>query len=92
MKQRKYETEFKIEAVKLAESQGVTKTAESLGLRPNLLYRWRNEYKENGQVAFVGKGNLKVEEAEMLKLRREVAVLKQERDILKKALAIFSKG
>jgi len=92
MKQKKYEAEFKIEAVKLAESQGVTKTADNLGIRSNTLYRWRSEYKEQGQAAFVGKGNLKIEDKEMLKLRREIAVLKQERDIFKKALAIFSKG
>lgn len=47
---------------------------------------------DGGQAAFPGKGNIKVENEEMYNLRRELARVKQERDILKKALAIFSRG
>ena len=92
MKQRTYDTEFKTEAVRLAKVQGVPKTAESLGVPQNTLYRWRSETKETGQAAFPGKGKVKAENTDLYKLRRELAKVKQERDILKKALAIFSRG
>lgn len=92
MKQRTYDAEFKTEAVRLAEVQGVPKTADSLGVPQNTLYRWRSESQTSGQAAFPGKGSVKVENAEMYNLRRELGRVKQERDILKKALAIFSRG
>jgi transposase len=78
--------------VKLAEVQGVPKTAENLGVPQNTLYRWRSEQKEAGQAAYPGKGSVKAEKAEVFHLQRELARVKQERDILKKALAIFSRG
>jgi transposase len=54
------------------------------------LSRWCSELEANGERAFVGSGNLQPEAEEVRRLRRENDVLRQERDILKKALAIFS--
>ena len=56
-----------------------------------MLQRWRKEYLENEAQAFPGKGRRKPEAEELHQFRRRVAELEQEREILKKALAIFSK-
>jgi transposase len=55
------------------------------------LYKWREKYTEDIAHAFPGKGRLKPAEEELRRMRRELADVTQERDILKKALAIFSK-
>ena len=85
--------EFKLEAIRLALSQGrsVSETARHLGIRPNMLNRWVREYQANGGHSFPGQGKLKEPDEELRRLRRELADAKMERDILKKALAIFSK-
>jgi transposase len=57
-----------------------------------LLKQWKRRATEDGKQAFPGHGNLKAEEAELRRLRREVEILRQERDILKKAMVIFSQG
>jgi transposase len=90
---RKYTKEFKIEAVELARSHGgaAAVIARDLGIRPNMLYRWMSEYEADNQYAFPGLGKLKEPEEELRRLRRELSDIKMERDILKKALAIFSK-
>ncbi|WP_374229007.1 transposase [Ktedonobacter sp. SOSP1-52] len=64
--------------------------AEDLGIAMSTLSRWCSELAANGERAFVGSGNLQPEAEEMRRLRRENDVLRQERDILKKALTIFS--
>lgn len=89
----KYSPEFKMEAVRLAETSGgpAAVIARELGIRPNLLYRWRQELAEDGQEAFPGQGHLKASEEEVRQLRRELARVQQERDILKKAVAFFAK-
>jgi transposase len=89
----KYSREFKIEAVRLAAmSDGSTAAvARELGINPNLLYRWRQELAAEGQEAFPGQGNLKASEEEVRQLRRELARVREERDILKKAVAFFAK-
>jgi len=90
---RYYDHEFKSEAVKMVTERGlkVTQVAHDLGIHPNMLSRWKREYIGDGDMAFVGKGHMKSEGEEIRRLRREVEVLRQERDILKKALAIFSR-
>jgi transposase len=92
-KRRKYDREFKVEAVKLVtgEGRGVAEVARNLGIHENLLYKWREKYTEDMAHAFPGKGRLKPAEEEVRRMRRELADVTQERDILKKALAIFSK-
>jgi transposase len=92
-KRRKYDREFKVEAVKLVTGGGraVAEVARNLGIHENLLYKWREKYTEDIAHAFPGKGRLKPTEEEVRRMRRELADVTQERDILKKALAIFSK-
>lgn len=87
---RTYTAEFKRDAVALAARDGVSKAAEALGIASNMLYRWRREACEDGKEAFRGKGVMTSEQAELARLRRENANLKEEKEILKKALTIFS--
>jgi transposase len=62
--------------------------ARDLGIRPDLLRRWRNAQERDGEKAFPGEGRPRDEE--MSRLRRELRRVTEERDILKKAVAIFS--
>jgi len=92
-KRRKYDREFKVEAVKLVAEGGrtVAEAARNLGIHENLLYKWKEKYTEDMAHAFPGKGRLKPAEEEVRRMKRALADVTQERDILKKALAIFSK-
>lgn len=93
MSRRKYTREFKIEAVRLTEeSDGpVMEVARELGIHPNTLYKWRCQYLADGEEAFPGHGKLTAKDDEVRRLRRENARLREEREILKKALVFFSK-
>jgi transposase len=62
-----------------------------LGIAEKMLYRWRSEQLHEGADAFRGNGRRTAEEDELVRLRRENAELKMERDILKKAAAWFAK-
>lgn len=91
---RQFTREFKVEAVELLVNGGKTavEVARNLGIRVELLYRWKNEYLSHRADAFPGMGHLADPEEERIrKLERELAGVTEERDILKKALAIFSK-
>jgi transposase len=92
-KRRKYDTEFKREAVKLVLEGGrvAAEVAKGLGINENVLYRWIRQYREDPENSFPGKGKLKPEDEELRLLRRELADVKEERDILKKVVSIFSK-
>jgi transposase len=89
--QRTFTPEFKQEAVRLLETSGKSgiMIAKDLGISDTILYRWRKELRATGGAAFPGKGHQTELEEEVRRLRREVATLRQERDILKKAAAIF---
>lgn len=94
MKQRKrYTREFKVEAVRLTEAgdKTIADVAFDLGLAPNTLYRWRSELGVAGEEAFPGQGQLKGGDEEMRRLQREITRLRQERDILKKAITFFAR-
>ncbi len=65
--------------------------AKKLGITNNTMYRWVNEYRQDGNDAFPGKGHLKPEDAELRHLKRENEELREENEILKKAAAIFAK-
>ena len=84
--------EIKVEAVKLTlqGDRSVQEVADNLGIHILNLRRWKKAYLAEGDHAFPGQGRLPVDEDEMRRLRREVEVLRQERDILKKAVGIFS--
>lgn len=86
-----YTREFKIEAVKLVTDHGVARNqvARDLGLDIGTLRRWITEFAADSAQAFPGSGHPRDEE--LSRLRRENEVLRQEREILKKALGIFSR-
>ncbi len=92
--QRIFTREFKVEAVRLSENteKTVAQIARDLGVPERVLYRWRHELREQHERAFPGKGHQSELEEENRRLRRELELLKQEREILKKAVAIFSRG
>ena len=89
---RTYSSEFKREAIQLWQSSSKSASAieNELGITPGLLSRWKRKQDKNGQNAFPGKGRLMPEQEKMRQLEKENALLRQERDILKKAVAIFS--
>lgn len=93
MARKTYTREFKREAARLAEEseQPLDKLARELGIHPNTLYRWRRAYLEDGEGAFPGHGKLTPADEEIRRLRRELARVKEERDILKKATQFFAK-
>lgn len=93
MQRRKFSREFKLEAVKLVRERGVSvaQAARDLDLHENVLRKWMREQAADPQQAFPGHGQMKPEQLEIEKLRREVARLKAERDILKKAAAYFAR-
>ena len=92
--QRTFTKEFKIEAVQLAQSSGkpMSQVARDLGIADSTLHEWCKQLSEQGKQAFPGSGHQLPEAEELRRLRRELEVTKQERDILKKALAIFSRA
>lgn len=89
--QRQYTREYKQEAVRLMETSGkpVAQVARELGINANLLYRWRQEWGEQPQVKAESEMSASELAAEVKRLRRENGVLRQERDILKKAISIL---
>ena len=93
MERRKFTREFKLEAVKLVRERGVTvaHAARDLGVHGTVLRRWVQECAADSQQAFPGQGQMKPDQLEIERLRREVTKLKAERDILKKAAAYFAK-
>ena len=90
---KKYDAAFKREAVQLAASSGKTDRVieRELGLYQGAIQHWREELETDPKNAFPGTGFLKPQEEEHRRLLRENAILREERDILKKAIAIFSK-
>jgi transposase-like protein len=92
--QRKYDREFKLNAVKLYRESGksLAKVAQDLGIPLTTLAQWVKQFQEQGEDSFVGSGALMPCNEEVFRLRKELADVKQERDILKKAVAIFSKA
>lgn len=93
MERRRHDRAFKLEAVRLVRDRGVAvaQAARDLDLNENMLRRWVKEFSSDPQHAFPGQGQMKPEQLEIERLRREVIRLKAERDILKKAAAFFAK-
>ena len=90
-KRRKYSREFKLEAARMVIEQGRSQkeVAEGLGIAYSLVHAWKKEFLADGSVAFPGQGKLKPGDEELRLLRQELSTVRQERDILKKALAYF---
>ena len=93
MQRRKFSREFKLEAVKLVRERGVTAVhaARDLDVRVNVLRKWVTGLEADPGSAFPGYGQMKPEQLEIERLRRENAKLKAERDILKIAAACFAR-
>ena len=90
---RKYDKEFVVQAVRQVVDEGrvLVDVARALGIHENLLRRWKKQYLEDPMNAFPGKGHLKARDEEISRLRKELERATRDRDILKKAVAIFSK-
>ena len=90
-----YDARFKAKAVGLSQVRGNARAvAEELGIQPALLYRWRREQKQYGSNSFPGNGRaLQTDtEKELSRVKAELRNISMERDILKKAISIFSKS
>jgi len=90
---QRFTKEFKLEALRLCKSSGrpASAVARELGLRRNHLYKWQHELETHGEASFPGSGQRPGTEDEVVRLRRENARLREERDILKKAARYFAK-
>lgn len=92
---RQFDKEFKIMAVELCMSgKPTSEVAEELGLRTELVSRWKREYQQRKEGSFSGHGkpSLTAEQAEIAKLKKQLREAEIERDILKKAVSIFSRN
>ena len=93
---RKYDPDFKRNSVQLTEEPGrtVTDVAENLGISKDLLYRWRRAQRVNKDLAFPGNGReaLTAQQQKIRELEKRLKNAEMERDILKKAMAIFSRA
>ena len=93
MVRRRFSREIKLEAVRLVRECGVSvaQAARDLDVHGNQFRTWVKEFATDPAQAFPGQGQMKPEQLEIERLRREVAKLKAERDILKKAAAFFAR-
>ena len=93
MERRKFTREFKLEAVRLIKERGVSygQAAQDLSVHPTQLRELGKKFADDPPHAFPGNGQMKPEQIEIARLKREVIKLKAERDILKKAAAYFAK-
>ncbi len=91
--QKTYTPEFKREAVQLVQTSGksIAQVARDLGISDSSIHQWRKELAEHRSEAFPGSGHQTAQEEEVRRLKRELETMKQERDILKKAVGIFSR-
>ncbi len=92
---KKYDRAFKERAVQLSkERKNLSELARELGIKPVQLYRWRKEQEEFGAGSFPGNGNVKQtpEQERIRALEKKLKDAELERDILKKAIGIFSKS
>ena len=91
---RRFSREYKLDAVRMLQGgkRDVVEVARELGIRPDMLRKWRKLFEEDGAGAFPGSGGTRVGDEELMQLRREVRRLREEREILRKAVAILSDG
>ena len=93
MPKKTYTQEFKRAAVRLVQTSGkpIAQIARELGISDASIHQWRKELAVHGSEAFPGSGHQTAQEEELRRLKRELEVTRQERDILKKALMVFAK-
>ena len=92
---KQYDREFKVLAVELSKSRdNMVALAKELDVRPALLYRWRRELTQLAESSFPGNGKVihTPEQVEINRLKKELLETQTERDILKKAVGIFSRS
>ena len=91
-KRKTYSAEFKVEAVRLITDKGysIAEASRNLGIEYSVLRRWKKQFTDDPEKAFPGKGRLKADDERLRQLQRELKRVKEERDILKKALAYFA--
>ena len=91
---RTYTRAFKLEVMELLKTSGKPQVQleRELGIGHGNLSRWKKELAQEGEQAFPGKGHLAPDEERLRQLEREIAILRQERDILKKVVEIFSRS
>jgi transposase len=91
--QKTYTREFKLEAVRLVRSSDkpMSQIARDLGVSDSALYHWCKQLADQGEQAFPGSGHQSAEQDEIRRLKRELEVTRQERDILKKVVSIYSR-
>lgn len=92
---RSFDKEFKLMTVELCSTgKSTTQVAKELGIRPEIVRRWRREFEAKPSGSFTGHGNpsLTPEQQEISNLKRQLQEAEIERDILKKAVGIFSKS
>jgi transposase len=89
---KRYTREFKLEALRLLETSGknASQIERDLGIGKGNLWRWEKKLARDGEHAFPGHGRLTPEQEQIRQLEREVQILRQQREILKKAVAIFT--
>ena len=90
---KQFTPEFKREAVQLLDSgsRPASELARELGVRRNQLYKWQREFQARGPGAVPGSGPRKERTTEIARLKRELARVTEERDILEKAAMYFAK-
>ena len=94
---RKYGQDFKLEALALLQrgDKSAGQIERELGITPGLLVKWRARYQivgQEGETPQIGRSDLEAAKAEIRQLQRQLANVEEEREILKKALNIFSRG
>ena len=93
-KRTTYTREFKLEAIQLAETndKSIAEIERDLGLGSGQIHHWKRQLANEGEDAFPGKGHLKPQDELIRQLQRENEILRQERDILKKAISVFARA
>jgi transposase len=89
-----YSKEFKLEALRLADesSKSVAQVSRELGLRPNQIVKWRKQLEAKQEGAFPGKGKSSDKDAEIRRLKKELASSREENEFLKKTAVFFAKN
>jgi len=93
-KRKTYDKEFKLSAVKMIVEGGmsISRVSRDLGVNENSLHNWKRAYLEDRENAFPGKGRMKPEEEELMRVKKQLKRVTMERDILKKAIGYFTKA
>ena len=93
-RRKTYSREFKLEVLHLAENtdKPIAHLEQDLGLSVGTIHHWRRQVVVDGEEAFPGSGRVTGQAELVRRLKREIKVLREERDILKKAIVVFSQG